>query len=91
MTNPAVVQEDRNITQKYRTLFNQGVERGGGLDHHERIMGSRDQFFRRLFIANVKKKKITKKETHEEQTHATTLCHLLTVFPTPPIGAVSCK
>jgi hypothetical protein len=30
MTNPAVVQEDRNITQKYRTLFNQGVERGGG-------------------------------------------------------------
>jgi hypothetical protein len=61
MTNPAVVQEDRNITQKYRTLFNQGVERGGGLDHHERIMGSRDQFFRRLFIANVKKKKTTKK------------------------------
>jgi hypothetical protein len=74
MTNPAVVQEDRNITQKYRTLFNQGVERGGGLDHHERIMGSRDQFFRRLFIANVKKKKKKKKkETHEEQTRSCAL------------------
>lgn len=79
MTNPAVVQEDRNITQKYRTLFNQGVERGGGLDHHERIMGSRDQFFRRLFIANVKKKKTTKKKRLTKNKH--TQLRFVTYWP----------